>query len=319
MACCAFAPRSTGGSRARGGGSKFRRARASWRRCFSSRNEVLRRSPATATATVFARPSSTRPSGAWPTRSRARRSSIAPCRLRCAAIIRPGSSPRSQQSLGRDLPREMAALLEPAPLDLRVNLLKTEREAARAALGARGGRCGAHATLAPGPARLRARAAGRARLVPRRAHRSAGRGLAACIAPGRCAAGHARRRFLRRRRRQDAGAGGEHGQSRPSRRLRRLGPPARARDRARCAAPAPASCSAKSLASARDPVGEAPCRGLRPRAGRCALHRHRHVAAQSRREMAPEARGRRPSLRRFRPTFSTARAASCVRAGGSSM
>jgi 16S rRNA (cytosine967-C5)-methyltransferase len=37
-------------------------------------------------------------------------------------------------SLGRDLAREMAALLEPAPLDLRVNSLKGEREAVRAAL-----------------------------------------------------------------------------------------------------------------------------------------------------------------------------------------
>ena len=42
--------------------------------------------------------------------------------------------PALAASLGRDMAREMAALLEPAPLDLRVNLLKSEREAARAAL-----------------------------------------------------------------------------------------------------------------------------------------------------------------------------------------
>ncbi|HUB97090.1 MAG TPA: RsmB/NOP family class I SAM-dependent RNA methyltransferase [Stellaceae bacterium] len=41
-------------------------------------------------------------------------------------------------SLGRGLAREMAASLEGAPLDLRVNLLKGDREAARAALGREG-------------------------------------------------------------------------------------------------------------------------------------------------------------------------------------
>ena len=46
--------------------------------------------------------------------------------------------PALAESLGRDIAREMAALLEPAPLDLRVNLLKTDREAARAALAREG-------------------------------------------------------------------------------------------------------------------------------------------------------------------------------------
>jgi 16S rRNA (cytosine967-C5)-methyltransferase len=41
-------------------------------------------------------------------------------------------------SLGRDMAREMAALLEPAALDLRVNSLKGEREAVRAALARQG-------------------------------------------------------------------------------------------------------------------------------------------------------------------------------------
>jgi len=39
---------------------------------------------------------------------------------------------------GPDLPAEMAAMAEPAPLDLRVNLLKTTREEAQAALAAEG-------------------------------------------------------------------------------------------------------------------------------------------------------------------------------------
>jgi 16S rRNA (cytosine967-C5)-methyltransferase len=42
--------------------------------------------------------------------------------------------PHLEAALGRDLPREMAALQQPAQLDLRVNLLKTDREKARAAL-----------------------------------------------------------------------------------------------------------------------------------------------------------------------------------------
>ena len=46
--------------------------------------------------------------------------------------------PALSASLGRDLGREMAASLESAPLDLRVNLLKGEREAVRAALGREG-------------------------------------------------------------------------------------------------------------------------------------------------------------------------------------
>jgi 16S rRNA (cytosine967-C5)-methyltransferase len=42
------------------------------------------------------------------------------------------------ERFGASLQAELAALLEPAPLDLRVNLLKTDREAARAALAAEG-------------------------------------------------------------------------------------------------------------------------------------------------------------------------------------
>jgi 16S rRNA (cytosine967-C5)-methyltransferase len=42
--------------------------------------------------------------------------------------------PHLEAALGRDLPREAAALSQPAALDLRVNLLKSDREKARAAL-----------------------------------------------------------------------------------------------------------------------------------------------------------------------------------------
>jgi 16S rRNA (cytosine967-C5)-methyltransferase len=46
--------------------------------------------------------------------------------------------PLLRTRFGASLPAEMAALAEPAPLDLRVNLLKTTRDAARAALAAEG-------------------------------------------------------------------------------------------------------------------------------------------------------------------------------------
>ncbi len=46
--------------------------------------------------------------------------------------------PRLAEGFGPALARELAALIEPAPLDLRVNLLKTTREEARTALAAEG-------------------------------------------------------------------------------------------------------------------------------------------------------------------------------------
>jgi 16S rRNA (cytosine967-C5)-methyltransferase len=61
--------------------------------------------------------------------------------------------PALQDSLGRDLGREMAASLESAPLDLRVNLLKGEREAVRAALG-REGVAAARTPLSPAGLRV---------------------------------------------------------------------------------------------------------------------------------------------------------------------
>ena len=58
---------------------------------------------------------------------------------------------------GGALAAELAALAEPAPLDLRVNLLKATREEAQASLAAEGVDGGADAALALGPARRRAR------------------------------------------------------------------------------------------------------------------------------------------------------------------
>jgi 16S rRNA (cytosine967-C5)-methyltransferase len=64
--------------------------------------------------------------------------------------------PMLEAALGRGLAREMAALLEPAPIDLRVNALKSEREATRAAL-AREGVEAARTKLSPLGLRLFAR------------------------------------------------------------------------------------------------------------------------------------------------------------------
>ena len=47
-------------------------------------------------------------------------------------------SPYLEAALGRDLAREMAAMQQGAQLDLRVNLLKSDRDKARAALAAEG-------------------------------------------------------------------------------------------------------------------------------------------------------------------------------------
>ena len=101
--------------------------------------------------------------------------------------------------------------------------------------------------------------------------------------------GHARGRPVRRRRRQDAGAGDDDAEPRPAGRVRRLGraagrrgAPAAPRRRAQRRAPP---------AGARRQMDQAPRRQLRPRAGRCALHRYRHLAAQSGCAAAPD-RGR---------------------------
>ena len=123
----------------------------------------------------------------------------------------------------------MAALNAPAPLDLRVNALKADRDTARRALAAE------HIHAEPTPwsplgLRLKHRAPlGRDGRVQGRARRGAGRRLATRGAARRCAPRHAGRRFLRRRRRQDAGARRPDAEPRQARRLRCRGVAARTR------------------------------------------------------------------------------------------
>ena len=117
----------------------------------------------------------------------------------------------------------------------------------------------ADAALALGPARRGPTAAGRPRNLQERHHRGPGRRLAARGPDGRCTTGRARRRFLRRCRRQDAGprrddaeqgqAGRDRRAEGPHRALRDPHPPRR---RQQCRAPRP-------RVRAR-PLGQAPCR-----------------------------------------------------------
>ena len=121
---------------------------------------------------------------------------------------------------------------------------------------------------------------GARRGLPERPRRNPGRGLAARGRFGRRPARHAGRRLLRRRRRQDARHGGRHEQQGPRRRH------GRARNPARPLRPAPAprrrpQCRAPRHRRRQPQMAEAPGRRLRPRAGRRALHRQRHLAAET--------------------------------------
>ena len=157
---------------------------------------------------------------------------------------------------------------------------------------ARGHRDRAHALRPRRPAPEAPPVGGGGRGLPERPRRSPGRGLAARRRPGRRAARHADRRLLRRRGRQDAGHRRRHEQQGPRRRHGRLREPSRPlgptfapRRRAQCRAP---------RAGRRQPqMAEAPGRRLRPRAGRRALHRHRHLAPQPRRPLDAQAPGSR--------------------------
>ena len=193
--------------------------------------------------------------------------------------------PAFAQALGRDVAREMAAATESAPLDLRVNLLKTDREAARAAL-AREGVEAARTPLSPVGLRVFKR-------IPLGTLETFKKGLVEVQDEGsQLAALLVDARPGMRIVDFCAGAGGKtlalassmgnrghliacdtaaHRLERAAERLRRAGA---------------SIVQRKPLESARDKWVRRHALGLRPGAGRCALHRHRHVAAQSRREMA---------------------------------
>ena len=195
--------------------------------------------------------------------------------------------PRLAARFGPATQAELQALLEPAPLDLRVNLLKATRAEARAALAAEG----LHATptrFSPWGLRLASRrsvTAGTAFQSGLVEIQDEGSQLVAALVDAR--PGHRVCDYLRRRRRQDAGA-----------RRRRW------RTAATCS-PAtpplpgwttpPAVCVALGVGNAErhlllpgDKWAKRRAGTLRSRFGGCALHRHRHLAPQPRCAATPD-------------------------------
>ena len=217
--------------------------------------------------------------------SKAARSTTHRCPTRCGWRCRTGCCRTST-------PTELRALLEPAPLDLRVNLLKATREEARAALAAEG----LDATPTPhSPWGLRIE--GRRQVTTGAAFRAGpggdpGRGQPTRRRPGRCTAGHARRRPVRGRRRQDAGAGDDDAEPRPACRLRRLRHPAGRRGSA-SSSPAPASCHRRPAhRSATRMPGRASTRAA------TSWLPSSWISTRPERNAAPVVTWRRPSMRR---------------------
>ena len=188
---------------------------------------------------------------------------------------------------GDDRVAEATAMASRAPLDLRVNTLKAKRE--KVLPSARSSRRAADAVVADRPAHRTRRRRAQSRHPCRGGlhqgrGRSPGRGLAT---RGAVVGGKARRagdRSLRRRRRQDAGAGRDDAGQGPADRDRPRQAPARADPRAAVARRRPQRRRAHAERRRR------PARryqGIRrSRADRRALHGHRHLAAQPRCQMA---------------------------------
>ena len=194
---------------------------------------------------------------------------------------------------GDDRAAEGAALACRAPLDLRVNTLKAD---------ARGGRRARSPISRPEPTRwsplgLRIKLSADAKNPAIHAEpaylkglievQDEGSQLAALLAGAK--PGEQVRRSLRRRRRQDAGAGSHDGQSRA-----RSTPPTSTSAGLRRSMTALERAGARNV-QVRTPksVGNELDRSRGPhrsRADRRALHRHRRLAAQSRRQMAGAAR-----------------------------
>ena len=201
-------------------------------------------------------------------------------------------APHLKEAYGEAWGREIAALETPPPVDLRVNRLKATVDEARAALQ-REGIDTEPMRYAPNGLRLKRRlsvVAGEAFQNGLVEIQDEGSQLVAALVdaqPGMQIADYC------------AGAGGKtlghgrrHEQQGPRRRHGRLEKPPRPLG----PAPAPrrrAQCRAPRHRRRQSQMAEAPGRRLRPRAGRRALHRHRHVAPKSRRPLDAQARGPR--------------------------
>ena len=164
----------------------------------------------------------------------------------------------------------LAALTEPAPLDLRVNLIKASRDDVLAELSAHA--VGATASrYSPEAIRLTSKPAlTQLAGLSRRSHRSAGRGQPADRAAAAAATRRNGGRLLRRRRRQDTGARRADAIERAPVRVRYQRAPAR---RPWAAAQAQRTVErASGRDSQRDRrTSQAPARQVRPRSGRRAM------------------------------------------------
>ncbi len=124
--------------------------------------------------------------------------------------------------------------------------------------------------------------------IPQGHDRGAGRRIAACRSAGGGKAGRAGHRPLRRRRRQDAGARGGDGKSRANLRNRSATSAGSRRSTHGSSAPACHNVQVSTPKTKENLLADSQSRADLV-ADRCALHRHRHMAAQSRRQVADAA------------------------------
>ena len=197
----------------------------------------------------------------------------------CAYEVPDWILPRLAAAFGPGLPAEMAALSEPAPLDLRVNILKTDRTQAVAAL-AREQLVAAPTRFSPWGLRL----AGRQSVTQGAAFRDGlveiqDEGQPIDRADRRCPTGNAGAGLLRRRRRQNPRYRNDDGQQGADCRLRRFGTPTGSGGQATCARAGVHNAETHLLAP-----GD---KWTKRQAGKfdrvlvdAPLHRHRHLAPQ---------------------------------------
>ena len=217
------------------------------------------------------------------------------CRRRCAPTCPTGCGSGSRPSTAtRKRCASRRRMLNPAPLDLRVNLARTEpRRGARAAGARRHRRARRRRILRPGMRLAAKPAINRHPLFRDGAGRGAGRGQPAARLAARAAARRDGGRLLRRRGRQDARARHADARRRPPLRVGRVGASAWRRSRRARRAPGCPTCTRSCSSGENDARTRAPGGQDRPRAGRRAVQRLRHAAAQSRPEVAPGAAGGR--------------------------
>ncbi len=245
--------------------------------------------PGRATPACCALPST---SASVPGSSAARRSTSRRCPSAFATTCPTGSLQPLEARLGAEFWPWVTAIDTPAPLDLRVNALKADRDEilGSAARGRHRGR--ADAVLAARLARRRQAGTAKARHLRARPGRSAGRRQPAPGPDHRCEARRDGGRLLRRCRRQDARPRRADAKYRSPVRVRHLRSPACGAEAA-SGAQRPRQCSPGADRARARRSRQAPGRQGRPCPRRRAVQRHGHAAAPPRPQVAPVSRGRR--------------------------